>query len=186
MAPSGKVFHGECFVVQDNIDTDQIIPAEHLTLVPSKPDEYEKLGSLALCGLPSNYPRFVCEGEMKTRYPIIIAGSNFGCGSSREHAPVSLGASGVKAVVAESYARIFFRNSVATGELYPVESEFSLSKEFETGNIVTLDLESNVLINHSQNKQYTLKPLGDAGPVIDAGGLFAFARKTGMISSASA
>ncbi|KAI5068070.1 hypothetical protein GOP47_0016415 [Adiantum capillus-veneris] len=93
-------------------------PSEHLTLVPSKPDEYEKLGSLALCGLPSPYPRFVAEGEMKTKYPIIVAGPNFGCGSSREHAPVALGASGVRAVVAESYARIFFRNSVATGGLF--------------------------------------------------------------------
>eukprot|EP00250_Pteridium_aquilinum_P024015 c2816_g1_i1 orf=67-861(+) len=184
MSATPKVFHGECFVVQDNIDTDQIIPAEHLTLVPSKPDEYEKLGSLAMIGLPSNYSRFVEEGKMKTKYPVIIAGANFGCGSSREHAPVALGASGVRAVVAESYARIFFRNSVATGELYPVESEEDvLSKECKTGDVVTLDLDRSVLINHTQNKQFPLKPLGDAGPVIDAGGLFAYARETGMIAS---
>lgn len=186
MASSPKVFHGECFVVQDNIDTDQIIPAEHLTLVPSKPDEYEKLGSLAMIGLPSNYDRFVEEGKMKTKYPVIIAGANFGCGSSREHAPVALGASGVRAVVAESYARIFFRNSVATGELYPVESESALSRECKTGDIVTLDLDRSILINHTQSKQYPLKALGDAGPVIDAGGLFAYARQTGMIASATA
>jgi 3-isopropylmalate/(R)-2-methylmalate dehydratase small subunit len=79
----------------DNIDTDQIIPAEHLTLVPSKPDEYEKLGSLALSGLPSIHGKFVEDGEMKTKYKVIIAGANFGCGSSREHAPVALGASGL-------------------------------------------------------------------------------------------
>lgn len=186
MASSPKVFQGECFVVQDNIDTDQIIPAEHLTLVPSKPDEYEKLGSLAMIGLPSNYSRFVEEGKMKTKYPVIIAGANFGCGSSREHAPVALGASGVRAVVAESYARIFFRNSVATGELYPVESEGTMCKECRTGDIVTLDLDSSMLINHTQSKQYPLKSLGDAGPVIDAGGLFAYARQTGMIASATA
>lgn len=186
MAASSKVFHGECFVVQDNIDTDQIIPAEHLTLVPSKPDEYEKLGSLALIGLPSSYGRFVEEGETKTKYPVIVAGANFGCGSSREHAPVALGASGVRAVVAESYARIFFRNSVATGELYPVESEGALSKECKTGDIVTLDLDRSILINHTQSKQYSLKSLGDAGPVIDAGGLFAYARQTGMIAPSAA
>ncbi|WJX42795.1 hypothetical protein P8452_29985 [Trifolium repens] len=110
-------FHGLCYVVGDNIDTDQIIPAEHLTLVPSKPDEYQKLGSFALIGLPDSYTvRFVEPGETKTKYSIIIGGANFGCGSSREHAPVALGASGAAAVVAESYARIFFRNSVATGE----------------------------------------------------------------------
>ena len=179
---SKKVFKGECFVLPDNIDTDQIIPAEHLTLVPSKPDEYEKLGSLALCGLPSIHGKFVEEGEMKTKYKVIIAGANFGCGSSREHAPVALGASGLKAVVAESYARIFFRNSVATGELYPIESERKITNECKTGDIVTLDIEKCVLINHTQNKTFQLKPLGDAEPVIDAGGLFEFARKSGMIA----
>jgi 3-isopropylmalate/(R)-2-methylmalate dehydratase small subunit len=93
-------FHGLCYVVGDNIDTDQIIPAEHLTLVPSKPDEYQKLGSFALIGLPDSYTvRFVEPGETKTKYSIIIGGANFGCGSSREHAPVALGASGAAAVV---------------------------------------------------------------------------------------
>jgi len=85
-------FHGLCYVVGDNIDTDQIIPAEHLTLVPSNPDEYQKLGSFALVGLPDSYTvRFVESGETKTKYSIIIGGANFGCGSSREHAPVALG-----------------------------------------------------------------------------------------------
>ena len=113
---------GLIFVVDDNIDTDQIVPAEYLTLVPSKLDEYEKLGSYAMIGLPDRYGKFIATGEMKTRYPIIIAGENFGCGSSREHAPIALGAAGVKAVIAQSYARIFFRNCVSTGELYPWES----------------------------------------------------------------
>jgi 3-isopropylmalate/(R)-2-methylmalate dehydratase small subunit len=85
-------------------------------------------------------------------------------------------------VVAESYARIFFRNSVATGELYPIESEgTNLTSECKTGDIVTLDIEQCVLINHTQNKTFPLKSLGDAEPVIDAGGIFEFARKTGMI-----
>lgn len=174
-------------MVGDNIDTDQIIPAQYLTLVPSKPDEYRKLGSFALIGLPHDaYPiPFVEPGHETTRFPIIIGGSNFGCGSSREHAPVALGAAGVRAVVAESYARIFFRNSVSTGEVYPVESEaVGMWKECSTGDIVTVDLAENALINHSTGKQYTLKPIGDAGPVVEAGGIFAYARQTGMISSA--
>ncbi len=79
----GKVISGQIFVVDDNIDTDQIIPAEYLTLVPSKPDEYEKLGSYAMIGLPDRYGKFIESGEQKTQYPIIIAGENFGCGSSR-------------------------------------------------------------------------------------------------------
>lgn len=178
-----KVISGKIFVLDDNIDTDQIIPAEYLTLVPSKPDEYEKLGSYALAGLPDRYGKFVVPSEMKTAYPIIVAGENFGCGSSREHAPIALGASGVKAVVAQSYARIFFRNCAATGELYPWESEDRLCDHLKTGQEVTIDFENNQLINHSLGKTYKLKPLGEIKPVIDAGGIFAYARQTGMISS---
>ncbi|XP_010667034.2 3-isopropylmalate dehydratase small subunit 1 [Beta vulgaris subsp. vulgaris] len=179
-------FHGLCYVVDDNIDTDQIIPAEYLTLVPSNPEEYQKLGSYALIGLPSSYQvRFIDENETKTKYSIIIAGANFGCGSSREHAPVALGAAGTKAIVAESYARIFFRNSVSTGEVYPLESEVRICEEFTTGDVATVELAESKLINHTTGKEYTLKSIGDAGPVIDAGGIFAYARQAGMIASAA-
>uniref|UniRef100_N1R3Y4 Aconitase A/isopropylmalate dehydratase small subunit swivel domain-containing protein n=1 Tax=Aegilops tauschii TaxID=37682 RepID=N1R3Y4_AEGTA len=118
---------------------------------------------------------------------VISGGTIFGCGSSREHAPVALGAAGARAVVAEGYARIFFRNSVATGEVYPLElADSGASKECKTGDVVTVDLDNSVLINHTSGKQYKLKPIGDAGPVIEAGGIFAYARKTGMIASKSA
>ncbi|MCD9639971.1 Plasma membrane sulfite pump involved in sulfite metabolism [Datura stramonium] len=184
---AATTFHGVCYVVGDNIDTDQIIPAEYLTLVPSNPDEYKKLGSYALCGLPSSYQtRFVEPGEFTSKFSIIIGGDNFGCGSSREHAPVALGAAGVAAVVAESYARIFFRNSVSTGEVYPLESEVRICEECKTGDVVTVELGENRLINHTTGKEYKLKPIGDAGPVIEAGGIFAYARKAGMISSREA
>ncbi|XWS54405.1 hypothetical protein CRYUN_Cryun10bG0087100 [Craigia yunnanensis] len=183
---STTTFHGLCYVVGDNIDTDQIIPAEYLTLVPSNPAEYEKLGSYALVGLPSSYAtRFIEPNETNTKYSIVIGGANFGCGSSREHAPVALGAAGVKAVVAESYARIFFRNSVATGEVYPLESEVRICEECRTGDVLTIVLGESRLINHTTGKEYKLKPIGDAGPVIEAGGIFAYARKTGMIPSQS-
>ncbi|KAL4202249.1 hypothetical protein AMTRI_Chr02g262730 [Amborella trichopoda] len=170
---SKKVFHGKCFVLDDNIDTDQIIPAEYLTLVHSNPEEYAKLGSPALLGLPSRYPRFVAPGQPLSRYAIIIAGANFGCGSSSEHASVALGASGVKAVVVESYARIFFRNLVATGEIYPLESaEGWLCKECKTKDLVTVEMEKERgrLTDHTTGKEYKLKQIGDAGPVIEAGG----------------
>eukprot|EP00903_Cladosiphon_okamuranus_P011962 g11235.t1 len=176
-------YTGKCFVVKDNIDTDQIIPAEYLTLVPSKPDEYEKLGSYAMIGLPDVYKtRYVEEGSMATKYPIMIAGDNFGCGSSREHAPIALGAAGARVVVAESYARIFFRNSIATGELYPYECKERLVDVFTTGDDVTVDLTTDTLTNNTTGKEYPLTPLGDAGPVINAGGLFPYAIKTGMIN----
>src|SRR6266403_1057824 len=140
-----KVIRGKAFVVRDNIDTDQIIPAQYLNLVPTIPEEYEKLGSFALCGLPKDqYPtRYIPDGQAKTPYTIVIGGRNFGCGSSREHAPIALGAAGCQVVVAESFARIFFRNSIATGELYPYESTVPLSEVIKTGDQVEVDFDKD-------------------------------------------
>jgi 3-isopropylmalate/(R)-2-methylmalate dehydratase small subunit len=172
------------YVVHDNIDTDQIIPAEYLTLVPTIAEEYEKLGTYAMAGLPDAlYPiRLVPEGQAKSPYGIIIGGRNFGCGSSREHAPIALGAAGIHAVVAESFARIFFRNSVATGELYPYDSPVRLCDKVKTGDEATLDFDADTLTVNGETIQ--LKPLGEVRPVIDAGGLFNYARKNGMIPAA--
>ncbi|NQU11764.1 3-isopropylmalate dehydratase [bacterium] len=180
------VIRGRAYVVGDNIDTDQIIPAQYLNLVPTIPEEYEKLGSYALCGLPQGqYPeRYVAPGQTKTPYKIVIAGRNFGCGSSREHAPIALGAAGCAAVVAESFARIFFRNSVATGELYPVDAAERVCESIRTGEEVTLDLDANRLTVVAPARVFPTKPLGEARPVIEAGGLFEFARRSGMIPPA--
>lgn len=182
-----SVFTGAVYVVRDNIDTDQIIPAQYLNLVPTIKEEYEKLGSYALCGLPDSlYPqRFVKEGQMDTEYPIVIAGKNFGCGSSREHAPIAMGAANCRVVVAESFARIFFRNCVATGELYPCETPERLADQLATGDQVTVDLEAGMVKIHKTGKVIQLKPLGDVKPVVDAGGIFNFARKSGMIPAAA-
>ena len=174
---------GSVFVLGDNIDTDQIIPAKYLNLVPTIPEEYEKLGSYALAGLPEGMPLFVPEGEMKTPYSIVVAGRNFGCGSSREHAPVSLGAAGAQAVVAESFARIFFRNCIATGELYPVECEVRLCDVLKTGEEAEIDLDAGELTVASSGRSYSLRALGAVKEVIDHGGLFEHARQTGMIPS---
>src|ERR1051326_2782498 len=179
-----SVFSGPVYVVRDNIDTDQIIPAQYLVLVPTIPEEYEKLGSYALCGLPeSQYAeRYVEENQMDSQYPIVVGGRNFGCGSSREHAPIALGSAGCKVVLAESFARIFFRNSVATGELYPCECMERLCDVLKTGDVVTVDLDAETVRVSSTGEVYKFKPLGDVRPVVDAGGLFNYARKTGMIS----
>ena len=111
----------------------------------------------------------------------MIGSYNFDCGSSREHVPVDLGTAGVAVVVAESYARIFFRNSVATGEVYPLESKGRICEECRTGDTITIELAESRLINHMTEKEYKLKPIGDAGPVIEAGGIFAYAKNTAMI-----
>jgi 3-isopropylmalate/(R)-2-methylmalate dehydratase small subunit len=178
-----SVFIGPVFVVRDNIDTDQIISAQYLNLVPTIAEEYEKLGSYALAGLPeSTYPtRYVKEGKLDSDYPIIIGGRNFGCGSSREHAPIALGSAGCKVVLAESFARIFFRNSVATGELYPCECTDRLCEILKTGDVVTVDLDKHSVTVQATGKVYSFKSLGDVRPVVDAGGLFNYARKTGMM-----
>ena len=181
-----SIITGPVFVVADNIDTDQIIPAQYLNLIPTIEEEYKKLGSYALCGLPESLyaVRFVKEGKVATDYPIVVGGRNFGCGSSREHAPIALGAAGVQAVVAESFARIFFRNSVATGELYPCECRDRLCEALKTGDVVTVDLDASTLTIKKSGAVHRMQPLGDARPVIDAGGLFNYARQTGMIQAA--
>ena len=179
-----SVFTGPVFVVRDNIDTDQIIPAQYLNLVPTIPEEYEQLGSHALCGLPESlYPvRFVREGQLDSEYPIVVGGRNFGCGSSREHAPIAMGSAGCKVVLAESFARIFFRNCVATGELYPCECVERLCDQLKTGDVVSVDLDAGAVTLKPTNRVFKFKPLGDVRPVVDAGGLFNYARKTGMIA----
>lgn len=178
-----SVISGPVYVVRDNIDTDQIIPAQYLNLVPTIPEEYEKLGSYALCGLPDSlYPaRFVKEGRLDSEYPIVVAGRNFGCGSSREHAPIALGSAGCRVVLAEGFARIFFRNCVATGELYPCECLDRLCERLRTGQVARVDLDAATLTVEGTDQVYRFKPLGDVRPVVDAGGLFNYARKTGMI-----
>jgi len=182
-----SVFTGPVYVVRDNIDTDQIIPAQYLNLVPTIPDEYEKLGAYALCGLPESLyqMRYVKDGQLDSEFPIVVGGRNFGCGSSREHAPIALGSAGCKIVLAESFARIFFRNCVATGELYPCESADRLSEIVKTGDVVTVDLDAATVRVHGTGKVYSFKPLGDVRPVVDAGGLFNYARQSGMIAAKS-
>jgi 3-isopropylmalate/(R)-2-methylmalate dehydratase small subunit len=179
-----SVFTGKVYVVRDNIDTDQIIPAQYLNLVPTIAEEYEKLGGYALCGLPESLykTRFIQEGELDTEYPIVVAGKNFGCGSSREHAPIAMGSANCEIVLAESFARIFFRNCVATGELYPCESADRLCDILKTGDVVTVDLDAATVTVEATGKIYHFKPLGDVRPVVDAGGLFNYARQTGMIA----
>src|ERR1700721_3029213 len=158
-----SVFTGPVYVVRDNIDTDQIISAQYLNLVPTIPEEYEKLGSFALAGLPDSLytVRFVKPGCVDSDYPIVVGGRNSGCGSSREHAPITLGSAGCHVVLAESFARIFFRNSVATGELYPCEITERLCDTLKTGDVVTVDLDAATVTVKNTGKVYKFKKLGD-------------------------
>ncbi|TFG96325.1 MAG: 3-isopropylmalate dehydratase, partial [Calditrichales bacterium] len=117
----------------------------------------------------------------RSEYDIIIADSNFGCGSSREHAPFALQKAGVKAVIAESYARIFYRNAVDGGFLIPMESEKSLVSELKTGDEIEIKFDENIMTVINTGKTYGLKSPGAVLPIIEAGGLFSYARDEGMI-----
>ena len=183
-----KKIQGKAFVLGDNIDTDQIIPAQHLVYSLSDPEESKNYGKYALSGVPeetSGLPEgrtpFVEEGHYRSAYNIIIGGSNFGCGSSREHAPACMEIAGVEAVVAESYARIFYRNSIDGGFFIPLESKQKLTAEIKTGDELTLDLESYTLTNETQGKTYPLNSLGDVIDIIEAGNIFEYAKKAGLI-----
>lgn len=178
---NSKIVRGQVYCLGDNIDTDQIIPAEFLNLVPTIAEEYTALGSHALSGLPEGNLPFIDPASGSSPYAIVIGGRNFGCGSSREHAPIALGAAGIKAVVAASYARIFFRNAVATGEVYPMEAQDAIEGQFNTGDQAEVDLDAATITRIADGATYRLRPLGAVAPVVAAGGLFAYARETGMI-----
>ena len=182
------VITGRAYVLGDNIDTDQIIPAQYLTYNPSIPEEYRMFGKYALssvppanAGLPKGHVPFHTDDEFVSPYKIIVAGKNFGCGSSREHAPIALDAAGIEAVVAEFYARIFFRNAVNGGYLIPFECQDRLIDKIRTGDEVEIDTESSMLTNRTSGKKLPLKPLGDVAPIIEAGGVFAYAKQSGML-----
>jgi 3-isopropylmalate/(R)-2-methylmalate dehydratase small subunit len=181
---------GKAYVLGDNIDTDQIIPAQYLTYNPSIPAEFKMFGKFALCGvpddqagLPKGHVPFHAPGgdEFLSPYTIVIGGKNFGCGSSREHAPIALAAAGVVAVVAEFYARIFYRNAVNGGYLIPLESKTRLIERVCTGDNLVIDLPGKVLTNATSGEKFELLPLGEVGPIIEAGGLFPYAQKVGML-----
>jgi 3-isopropylmalate/(R)-2-methylmalate dehydratase small subunit len=185
---SSSIIRGKAYVLGDDIDTDQIIPAEYLSYNPSIPEERKYFGMYANVGVPKgqrglpdgNIP-FVKDGQFKSEYTIVIGGKNFGCGSSREHAPLAIAEAGAKAVVAEFYARIFFRNCVNGGYLVPCESVERLVSQVRTGDDVEINVDTNTLTNHTTGKTHQLKPLGDVKPIIDAGGVFAYAKTAGML-----
>jgi len=183
-----NIIKGKAYVLGDNIDTDQIIPAEHLVYSTSDPEELKKYGHFALssvpierAGLPSGNKPFIVGDNYESEYKVIIGGSNFGCGSSREHAPLALQVAGVKIIVAESYARIFYRNSVDGGFLVPFEGNEKLNDKIKTDDEVEVDLTNNEIKNITSGISYNLRPLGSVYEIVKSGGLFNYARENKMI-----
>src|SRR5688500_3196418 len=183
-----SVITGLAYVLGDNIDTDQIIPAQYLSFNPSIPEERKVFGMYAMSsvpedqrGLPPGNTPFVRPDEFNSDYTIVIGGQNFGSDSSREHAPLAMAEARVKCVIAEFYARIFFRNSVNGGYLVPLESEGRLVDQVRTGDELEVHLNEGFVLNKTRNKRHNLKPLGDVLPIIEAGGVFNYAKAAGML-----
>jgi 3-isopropylmalate/(R)-2-methylmalate dehydratase small subunit len=150
---------GRAHVYGDNVDTDVIIPARYLTTT----DE-TVLAEHALEDLDPNFVASVRPGD------VLLAGSNFGCGSSREHAPIALKGTGVAGIVAGSFARIFFRNAINTG--LPIAVCPEAVAEADPGDEVELDLERGIVRNVTKGKEYTAEPLPDfVMEIVRAGGL---------------
>lgn len=153
------------WVYGDNVDTDVIIPARYLT--STDPAE---LGRHALEDLDPSFAREVSPGD------VIVAGRNFGCGSSREHAPLALLGAGVGAVVAASFARIFFRNAINTGLPILVCPEVAAS--IEHGAEVEVDLEASTVTDVKAGKTYRAEPLPDfVREIVACGGLVEWVRR---------
>lgn len=155
---------GKVWKFGDNIDTDLIIAARYLnTSVPSE---------LAKYVMEDADPQFVSK---MSRGDIIVAGENFGCGSSREHAPIALKAAGISAIIAPTFARIFYRNAFNMG--LPI-FELKESLEINEGDVVKIDMDSGEIINLTQSKSYQFTPIPEfMQALVDAGGLIEFAKQ---------
>jgi len=118
-------------------------------------------------GLDKDFHKRVKPGDF------IVAGKNFGCGSSREHAPIALSYSGIKAVLALSFARIFYRNAVDGAFLLPIEIDESAYKDISDSDSLEVNIAANEIKNLTKNKVYKMKPFPELiGKIIEAGGLF--------------
>ena len=171
---------GKVYVIGEDIDTDQIIPANRLVYSIEDEEESKNYGRYAMSGLPEGIKKanpFKDEVEVESSFSIIVAGKNFGCGSSREHAPLALEKAGIKAIVAPSYARIFYRNSIDGGFVTPFECYSAIFKEFNSGDEVEIDSINNKITNITKSMEYSIKPLGDVEDIVKSGGIFQYARR---------
>ena len=149
---------------QDNIDTDVIIPGTYLKI-----HDYDELATHAMEGIDPEFPSKVKDGDF------IVAGKNFGCGSSREHAPIALSTCGIKAVIATSFARIFYRNSVDGAFLLPIEIDDETYQKISNSDQLEINIEKNEIKNITKNETYTMKPFSEIiAKIISAGGLFKY------------
>lgn len=155
---------GKVFKYQDNIDTDVIIPARYLNTTDPK-----ELAKKCMVDIDEEFAQKVKEGDF------IVAGENFGCGSSREHAPIAIKESGIKCVIAKNYARIFYRNSFNIG-LPILESEEAVDK-IDNGDEIKVDISTGEIKNITKNEVYHANPIPEfMQKIIESGGLVEYVK----------
>lgn len=159
-------FQGRAWALPDSCDTDMITPGKYLTILDPK-----GLGEHILEGWRADFPKLVRAGD------ILVAGDNMGCGSSREHAPLSMVGAGIPVVIARSFARIFYRNAINVG--LPVMECPDLPKGFvRDGDSIEVDLVRGLVVNATQGTQAKGVPLSPkAIEILDAGGLVSIVRR---------
>ncbi|MEM4675450.1 MAG: 3-isopropylmalate dehydratase small subunit [Nitrososphaerota archaeon] len=148
----------------DNVDTDSIIPGRFLKEMDPK-----KLAEHAMEGIDPDFVKKVRPGDF------VVAGKNFGCGSSREHAPIALRYAGIKAVLAKSFARIFYRNAVDGGHLIPIEIDNNVYERLSDGDEIEVDVSKGIVRNSTKGEVYNIRPIPElVMKIIKAGGIFMF------------
>lgn len=156
---------GNVFKYGDNVDTDVIIPARYLNT--SDPNE---LATHCMEDIDINFTKTVKNGD------IIVAKANFGCGSSREHAPVAIKASGISCVIASSFARIFYRNSINTA--LPILECAEAAEKIQMGDVVEVNFDTGIITNKTKDEQYQSLPFPEfIKEIINAGGLMEYISK---------
>ncbi len=156
---------GRAFKYGDNIDTDVIIPARYLNSSDAK-----ELAGHCMEDLDKDFINEAKQGDF------IVAGKNFGCGSSREHAPIAIKASGVSLVIAETFARIFYRNAINIG--LPIMECPDAAKEIEAGDEISVDIKTGAIKNITKSKEHKAAPFPEfMQDIINAGGLINYIKK---------
>jgi len=155
----GIIYRGRAFKFGDNVDTDVIIPARYLNSADPR-----ELAAHCMEDIDREFVKKVKRGD------IVVAGGNFGCGSSREHAPIAIKESGVSCVVASSFARIFYRNAINIG--LPILESTDAPNGIADGDEIEVDLGSGKIANLTKGEVYTSEPFPEfMQKIIDAGGL---------------
>ncbi|MEW5805913.1 MAG: 3-isopropylmalate dehydratase small subunit [Acidobacteriota bacterium] len=159
------IMRGKCFKFGDNIDTDMIIPVKYCNTY-----DMAELGKHCMAGYEENFAKNISTGDF------LVAGSNFGCGSSRENAPLAIKGCGIQAVIASSFARIFLRNAINVGLLI-FESE-EASQKISEGDQLEIIKEKGLIRNLTRVETYSSSPLPEfITTIIEEGGLVGYVRK---------